>query len=129
MGMGETEINLVVVVDVPVQTPHDLIRRSFQRVSLITSRIIVVFFRQVLADVVHPHKGTAAYRCGVLERTVHDAVRLEVCSSGMIEISMPIMEEYLKMYGCTLLINYTRPCLYTVIYRLQGLTSMHPILR
>lgn len=43
MGMGETEINLVVVVDVPVQTPHDLIRRSFQRVSLITSRIIVVF--------------------------------------------------------------------------------------
>mgnify|MGYP000143381149 CR=1 FL=1 len=57
------------------------------------------------------------------------SVRLEVCSSGMIEISMPIMEEYLKMYGCTLLINYTRPCLYTVIYRLQGLTSMHPILR
>ncbi len=74
MGMGETEINLVVVVDVPVQTAHDLVRRGFQRISLITSRIIVVFFRQVLADVVHPHKGTAAYRCGVLERTVHDAV-------------------------------------------------------
>ena len=74
MGMSETEINLVVVVDVPVQTAHDLVRRGFQRVSLITSRIIVVFFRQVLADVVHPHKGTAAYRCGVLERTVHDAV-------------------------------------------------------
>ena len=72
--MGETEINLVVVVDVPVQTPHDLIRRSFQRVSLITSRIIVVFFRQVLADVVHPYEGTVAYRCGVLKRTVHNAV-------------------------------------------------------
>ena len=74
MGMGETEINLVVVVDVPVQTAHDLVRRGFQRISLITSRIIVVFFRQVLADVVHPYEGTVAYRCGVLERTVHNAV-------------------------------------------------------
>ena len=89
MGMGETEINLVVVVDVPVQTTHDLVRRGFQRISLITSRIVVVFFRQVLADVVHPYEGTVAYRCGVLERTVHNAVGAPFVIGGAMPTGLP----------------------------------------
>ena len=48
--MGETEINLIVVVDVPVQTAHDLVRRGFQRVSLITVSYthLDVYKRQIL---------------------------------------------------------------------------------
>ena len=68
MRVAETEVQLVVVVDVPVQTGHHLVVRGADGVALVAARIVAVSLVEVAEHLIHE----------LLGRTDDVLVRLEV---------------------------------------------------
>ena len=64
MSTCKTEVQFVVIIYIPVQTCHNLISRSFDRISLILSRIITIFINEIVTDFIHfANSRTINIRC------------------------------------------------------------------
>ena len=74
VSVAETDIELMVVVDVPVHTGHEFPVRGTERIALIPSRVVTVCIDQVRPDFVEERSRRTGHRTARSPAFAHHAV-------------------------------------------------------